>query len=621
VQLYRGSGTDLEHRLTGGSLISELLERFTFQHGYRPSPSELRSWERSLPYVARLLRTADLDDVQVLVEYQLPLASKRLDVVLVGTHPAGGVSAVIVENKQWTAGEIEDVAERVVVVGGRQLLHPQQQVANYAQYLRDFNQLAADDTLKVSGLAYLHNATAAQLAGLRSAALADVAQFPLFSGDEDGALVAFVRSRLAAAGAAAACDAFLQAPTLASKRLLDHVHAQIEGQPVFTLLDEQQVAYDLVLQAVAESRRSNTKKVVIVTGGPGTGKSVIAVDLVAALAKQGRNVCHATGSKAFTTTLRKLVGPRAGQLFRYWNMFGDAEPNELDAVIADEAHRLRAVSSNRFTPKHKISGLPQVDEILQVARVPVFLLDEHQVVRPEEIGTVAAIRQAAARNRAEVIQVDLNGQFRCAGSAEYISWVDALLCLDGDRPRPWPPEDPFDLNVVDTPEALQAWVQARAHSGHTARLSAGFCWPWSDPRPDGTLVEDVHIGSWRLPWNAKPGKKTRDAPSASLWATNPRGIDQVGCIYTAQGFEYDYGGVILGADLVWRTDHWEADSTQSRDPIVKRAENFPELAKHTYKVLLTRGLLGCAVYSVDRETREFLHDLLEELAHSTRRFS
>jgi uncharacterized protein len=317
----------------------------------------------------------------------------------------------------------------------------------------------------------------------------------------------------------------------------------------------------------------------------------------------------------------RLVGPRAGQLFRYWNVFGDAEPNELDAVIADEAHRLRAVSSNRFTPKHKISGLPQVDEIVQVARVPVFLLDEHQVVRPEEIGTVAAIRQAAARNRANVIQVDLNGQFRCAGSAEYIAWVDALLCLDGGRPRPWPPEDPFDLTVVDTPQALQSWVKAHAEAGHTARLSAGFCWPWSDPAADGTLVEDVQIGTWRLPWNAKPGKKPVDAPPAALWATNSRGIDQVGCIYTAQGFEYDYGGIILGADLVWRTDHWEADQAQSRDPVVKRAENFTELAKHTYKVLLTRGLLGCAIYSVDPETRDFLHALLKELSHSTPRLS
>ena len=358
-----------------------------------------------------LLGIAGLDDVQDLVEYQLPLTSYRADVVLVGAHPAGGVSAVIVENKQWTAGEIEDVVERVVVVGHRQLLHPQQQVANYAQYLRDFNQLASDGTLKVNGLAYLHNATAAQLGGLRTAALADVAQFPLFSGDDDGALVEFLQGRLTPAGAAGACDAFLHARTRPSKRLLDHVQTQIKGQPVFTLLDEQQVVYDLVLHAVAESRRSNTKKVVIVTGGPGTGKSVIALQLVAALAKQGRNISHVIGSRAFITTLRKLVGSRAGQLFRYTHVFGDAEPNELDAVIVDEAHRL-AVSTTRFTPKHKISGIPQVDELVQVARVPVFLLDEHQVVRPEEIGTVAAIRQAAVRNRAEVIQVDLNGQFR-----------------------------------------------------------------------------------------------------------------------------------------------------------------------------------------------------------------
>lgn len=161
---------------------------------------------------------AGLDEVQVLVEYQLPLTSYRVDVVLVGAHPAGGVSAVIVENKQWTVGEIEDVVERMVVVGDRQLLHPQQQVANYAQYLRDFNQLASDGTLKVSGLAYLHNATAGQLGGLRTAALADVAQFPLFSGDDDGALVTFLQGRLTPAGAAEACDRFLHAPTCRDTR-------------------------------------------------------------------------------------------------------------------------------------------------------------------------------------------------------------------------------------------------------------------------------------------------------------------------------------------------------------------------------------------------------------------
>jgi DUF2075 family protein len=239
----------------------------------------------------------------------------------------------------------------------------------------------------------------------------------------------------------------------------------------------------------------------------------------------------------------------------------------------------------------------------------VFLLDEHQVVRPDEIGTVEAIRQAAERNGADVIQIDLNGQFRCAGSAEYVTWVDDLLCFDGAEPRPWPPGDPFELILVDSPDALQSWVRAHEQSGHTARISAGFCWKWSDPRPDGTLFDDVQIGSWTMPWNAKEGKKAVDVPVAALWASDPRGIDQIGCIYTAQGFEYDYGGVILGPDLVWRKDHWEARQAQSCDPVVRKAENFADLAKHTYKVLLTRGLLGCAIFSVDDETRKFLTSL------------
>lgn len=351
MHLYRGSVGTLRDDLAQGSLISRLEETFREQFLYSVGPSEITSWERSLAAAGSVLADASLDEAEVLVEYRLPLTSKRIDVLVIGHHPAGGISAVVVENKQWTVGEIEDLDERTVRVAGRTLLHPQQQVAQYVDYLKDFNSLAHDGRLKVSGLAFLHNATSAQAAPLRAAGLAEVADYPIFTSDELGRMRDFLGKAIVPVEAAKAADEFLAAPTQPSKPLLAHVQHQIQGQPAFTLLDEQLVAYDVVVKAVEESRRSNTKKVVVILGGPGTGKSVIAVQLLSDLARQERNVSHATGSKSFTTTLRHRVGPKAGRLFRYFNNFTEADANELDALVADEAHRIRDSSNTRFTAK------------------------------------------------------------------------------------------------------------------------------------------------------------------------------------------------------------------------------------------------------------------------------
>ena len=241
--------------------------------------------------------------------------------------------------------------------------------------------------------------------------------------------------------------------------------------------------------------------------------------------------------------------------------------------------------------------------------MPVFLIDEHQGVRPYEIGTVAAIEQAAARNGAVVRRIDLDGQFRCGGSEAYVRWVEALLGLRPGGPQPWPGDESFQLLLAPSPQRMEDELQAWISKGYVARISAGFCWPWSDPRPDGTLVEDVVIGSWQRPWNLRSDRPLNGIPSSSLWATQDAGFGQVGCVYTAQGFEYDYGGVILGGDLVWRTDHWEPHPAASHDSAVRKADNFDDLVRSTYKVLLTRGLLGCILYSVDPETQHMLAGL------------
>jgi hypothetical protein len=592
-----------------------MTEQFRYQYGYNPSPSEMRSWERSIPPLLGQLTAAGLDDVEVLVEYRLPLSSKRADVVLVGQHPHGGPSCVVVENKQWSRLELVDIEHRLVVVGGaggRELLHPQEQVRGYVEYLGYFNRYLGEHPGSLAGCAFLHNATSGNIAGLRHPDVADLAFFPAFAADEIAAFRTFLTSRLAPASGAQFADDFLHSQIAPSKQLLRLVPEEIKANPQFTLLDQQQVAFQVVLRAVEDAKRSDAKEAVIITGGPGTGKSVIAVALLGELAKRGLNISHATGSKSFTKTLRKVVGRRVRgvrYLFRYTSEFTVAERNGMDVLIVDEAHRIRLVTSYPFMKPHKRSGLGQADELVRAARVPVFLLDEHQGVRPAEVGTVARIEEACARNGATVRKVALDGQFRCGGSEVYVRWVESLLGLRPGGPQPWPGDDTFQLLVTDSPAHMEEELRRRIDDGYVARITAGFCWQWSKPRPDGTLVDDVVIGPWSRPWNLNADTALNGIPPSDLWATDSGGFEQLGCIYTAQGFEYDYGGVIMGADLVWREDHWEPSAAASRDNRVRGADNFDVLIRNTYKVLLTRGLLGCVIYSVDEETRHMLAGL------------
>ncbi|WP_440098496.1 DNA/RNA helicase domain-containing protein [Streptosporangium sp. H16] len=138
------------------------------------------------------------------------------------------------------------------------------------------------------------------------------------------------------------------------------------------------------------------------------------------------------------------------------------------------------------------------------------------------------------------------------------------------------------------------------------------CWPWSKPNSDDTLVHDVRIGDWSRPWNVKEERAVGSAPASALWATLDGGFEQVGCVYAAQGFEYDWNGVIIGPDLVVRDGRLHARRAFSKDPALTRGttgEQADRPIRNTYKVLLTRGMIGTFVYSTDPETQEFLSRL------------
>ncbi|MEV5709985.1 DUF2075 domain-containing protein [Actinoallomurus sp. NPDC052274] len=463
-------------------------------------------------------------------------------------------------------------------------------------------------------MAYLHNAADLDVQDLFT--LATTERTRLFTKTRRGAFLEYLRAQFAPDSGAGAADRFLDGAIRPSKQLLKLAAEEIKNREQFTLLDEQRLAYEMVQHAVRKARRSDTKEVVIVTGGPGSGKSVIALSLLGDLSRQGYSVLHATGSRSFTQTMRRHVGKgssRVKNLFKYFNSFMDAERNSLDVLICDEAHRIRETSANRFTKATQRTGRPQVDELIAAARVPVFLLDEHQVVKPNEIGTVEAIKSHAAAMGIQVEHVPLDGQFRCGGSRRYEEWVLRLLDLQAGGPEEWSGDDHFDVRLAGSPWEMENFLRDKLKDGYSARISAGYCWPWSDPEPGG-LVNDVRIGDWSRPWNVKGERAVGMAPPSALWATFDGGFEQVGCVYTAQGFEYDWSGVILGPDIVARDGRLVTVREANADPDLKRrAVTDAQCERHIrniYKVLLTRGLVGTIIYSVDPQTQEFLAELL-----------
>ncbi|MCX4587022.1 DUF2075 domain-containing protein [Streptomyces sp. NBC_01481] len=620
--LFRDSAAAVAARHLEGSLALHLTEQFVRAHGYRPGPSEVRSWERSIPALTDALLDAGLDQVEVLLEYGLPLTSKRADAVLAGVHPrTQKPSYVVVELKQWSEAHPDEDEPLLCRIDGYPRLNPVEQVRGYCDYLVAFNGALARNPRQISGVAYLHNATEFGVVGLNEVEQTERGR--MFTADRRGAFLAYLQAKLAPVPGADAADELLTAKVQPSKQLMSVAAQEIREREQFTLLDEQRVAYEIVLKAVQRAHESNHKEVVVVSGGPGTGKSVIALSLLGDLYRRGIPALHATGSQSFTKTMRKVTGvrkPEVRELFKYFNSFVTAKRNSLDVLVCDEAHRIRETSASRFTPATQRTGKRQIEELIDVARVPVFLLDQHQVVRPGEMGTVEDIKAAAADKGLGCRVVELDSQFRCGGSDAYLRWVLRLLGLEDGGPVEWEPDGRMQLEIVESPQELEAVLQERQSMGYRARISAGFCWKWSEAKQGKPLPTDVRIGDWARPWNIKGERSVMGAPPSALWATDPAGFGQIGCVYTAQGFEYDWSGVILGPDLVWRDCRWVIDRTASKDPaLTKKIPSHLDVARlirNTYKVLLTRGMVGTVIYSTDPETRAKLRTLVRVAGRS-----
>lgn len=598
-------------------IADRAAEKYKSYYKKNPGDAEYRSWAHSLAILNNSFTYAGLKDNHIVVEYELPYSSRRIDVLLFGRGYADQENIVLMELKQWSNEKVKasEAEGNVIVDYGKfqkEQAHPALQVQGYHVDLKDFLKIFEEKLPpELSSCVYAHNYSKTGETVIFSQNFSEtIKSFPVFAKEDAVELGRYLKERLQKGDGKLVFERFAGSAFRPSKKLLDHTSDMINKQQIFNLIDDQITAYNAIVHKAKQLSKSNKKSMVIIKGGPGTGKSVIALEVMGEMMRKGQMVFHATGSSAFTNTLRYIVGPRARKLFKFFNSFMIGKENEIDVLICDEAHRIRETSNNMYTRRDQRSTTPQIDELVKVAKLSIFFIDENQIVRPNEIGSVALIKAAGKRHgieESDIAEFELKTQFRCSGSDAYLQWIDKVLGITDSELVKF--DARMEFKIFEDPLDMKKEIAKRnEEKDNSARIVAGFCWPWSKPNKDGSLVNDVRVGKLEMPWENKE--------MFWKWATDKSGMEQVGTVYTAQGFEFDYIGVIFGNDLVYNPEKhtWEARPENSHDSMVTR--NNAELVKHfqhVYRVLLSRAHRGVYIHFMDKATENYFRENLGEL--------
>ena len=626
--------------------------------GIHSSENEIASWTNNAPHISKILYDAGVSDSYVTFEFLVPFSRKRIDCVIYGKGTDGSQNVIHIELKQWSNAGVklaesdgnfnakeknEDVVFTVTAYTGhanRIVAHPSQQVKGYQGYLSNFIEVFSNQELHLTGLAYCYNYLKndpkhpSYLFDEKYQEL--IKQYPTYGKDQKPELVEKLSQLLKNGDGLSVFNKMMSSPVRPSKKLLNEVTTMVQdgNTSAFSLIEDQIVARNIILDKIRPLIKSDgsdfKKSVIIVKGGPGTGKTVIALHILAELAKlskngHGLNVQYATKSKPLLEGVRCQVRPNTRILFQNVTSYvpAVADENSVDVLLVDEAHRIQKNANNQYTKAERRTDLPQIDTIIRSAKITVFFIDDKQAIRGVEIGSTELVKEAAERWNAKVEECELLSQFRCNGSDNYMDWIEQVL-YNQKVTSTFNKED-FDLRIFDEPQEMyDKLVIQNDKPGQTARIMAGFCWPWSTDVVDGDLVKDVKIGKFAMPWETKdtvPFNLLKiNYPKWYEWAYKPLGIKQVGCIYTAQGFEFDYAGVIIGGDLKYDkiSGMIVTDKDACKDPVLRRnvseaTMTFDSYVRNIYRVLMTRGMKGCYLYIVDDALREHFRELLKDM--------
>jgi DUF2075 family protein len=591
------------------------------------SPPERQAWRNSFQFVYRALSRSDVPgDSGVAIEFKVPLTDKRVDLMLSGSDAEGNEHIIVIELKQWSGETTERVAGNDGIVKTyvgndiRKTTHPSYQAWSYANFLQDFNLEIQERPIHLHPVAYLHNYEPEYRDELVNPIYKEYTEeVPLFLKGEIADLREYLETYLQVGDNGDLLEIISDSELRPSKSLQDTILSMLDGNDEFTLIDSQKVVFEQAIELAQEATESDEKRVLIVEGEPGSGKTVVAVNILVELLQKELTAQYVSKNNAprdvYEQKLRQgsMLVKDIKHLFTGSGSFVDADQNEVDALIADEAHRLNEESN--FLGR----GENQIMEIINAAQFSVFFIDENQRVHINDIGSKAEIRKHARDHGAEISELTLDSQLRCAGSSDYIEWVDDLLEID-ESPTVRDAELDYDVQLFDDPESLHEVIEEKNSTEGLSRVVAGYCWDWDGEHQEDPEYVDIEIGNYRRPWNLD----NRDA-----WAIEAGSIDEVGCIHTCQGLEFEYVGVIIGSDLRIEDGELVTDFREhpSQDTCVRglktmadenpeKAESIAdELIKNIYRTLLTRGMQGCYIYCCDDSLQQHVQQRIDKVKH------
>ena len=619
--VYDGLKTDFLSSCENDSIAIEIEENILAKLGRHTSKSEFRSWENSLNYMYKVLNDDGIpSDAGVAIEFNIPQTSKRIDFMISGYGQDSEPEMVIVELKQWeTLEEVKGTDALVETYTGgakRRVVHPSYQAWSYAQLIRDYNQTVQNRRVKLSPCACLHNYIRHESDPIDAKQYEDyLEEAPAYTKGQLPKLRDFIKKSICKGDQKEVLYLVEHGKIRPSKSLQNAIGSMLKGNKEFIMIDEQKVAYEEIFRLSLQSQKDGKKRTIIVQGGPGTGKTVIAVNLLAELTQRDQLAQYVSKNSAPRQVyLKKLKGQMkkssVDNMFKGSGTYTEAGNNVAHTLLVDEAHRLNE-KSGMF---HNM-GENQIKEIIHAAFCSVFFIDESQRVTMDDIGSVAEIEKWAKEEGSEVHYLELQSQFRCNGSDGYLAWLDNVLDIRETANYDLEGVD-YDIRICDSPDEMRELVIERNRVSNRARILAGYCWEWLKKEQNNTDYHDIKIGSFEMSWNLGNGEP---------FAVSDTSINEVGCIHTAQGLEFDYVGVIIGDDMRFENGHVVTDfskrakTDQSLKGIKKLYKESPEEArnradeiiKNTYRTLMTRGMKGCYIYCTDQEMSEYLKKRLE----------
>ncbi len=608
--VYSGTKKSFQQDAING-VIANKIESLFLEFGIRhESYAEFTSWKNSLPQMALILADSRIDnDVQVAIEYQIPLTSKRVD-FMVGGNDGHTDNVVITELKQWETCQATS-RENVVIAftGGanRDVAHPSHQAYSYAKLIENFNETVREENIKLIPCAFLHNfkeSNRKEICNPKYQEALDDA--PVFLQEDGDKLRDFLVKHVSKASNKKLFEIIEHGKLKPSKSLQDSIGQIMNGNSDFEMIDEQQVAYATILKLVENSIGKDEKHTIIVQGGPGTGKSVIAINLLAKILNNNYSCVYVTKNSApraaFSSSLIKgkhTVGYLKG-LFKGSGCFYDVSKNTYDCILCDEAHRLNA-KSGMFANL----GENQVKEIINASKISVFFIDEDQMISTKDIGTIKEIKKWCSQLGSIVHygpSLQLTSQFRCNGSDGYIAFLDNLLGIRETANKYFDVD--YDLQIFDDPNEMREALRLK-NGNNKARMIAGYCYPWNS-RYDKSLYDIYLKNGFKAQWNFSTDKFALDEES----------FEQVGCIHSTQGLEFEYVGIIIGMDLKYENGVVVTDRTKraKSDATIKGLCGDEQLGdkiiRNTYKTLLSRGQKGCYVFCEDEELGKYIKKAL-----------